>query len=742
MGKSLVIVESKAKAETINKYLGRGYTVKASMGHVRDLPKKDLAIDVDHDFEPTYVTIRGKGKVLKELRAAAKTADTIYLASDLDREGEAIAWHVAELLKVGPDKTKRVVFNEITKNAILEAMEHPREIDIRKVNAQQARRILDRLVGYEVSPILWKTIYYGLSAGRVQSVALRLICEREDEIDAFDPIEFWTIDAIFETDKGDTVEARLDRIDGKKVEMGISESDAADAVIRALEGASFRVSNLTKKEKRLQPNPPFITSTLQREASNRLRFSSKKTMVLAQQLYEGLPIEGENVGLITYMRTDSTRMSDEAVASSRSYIFEHFGEEYLEPSERRFKTKKGAQDAHEAIRPTAIERTPESMKDQLSADQFRLYQLIWRRFVATQMQRALYENTAVVISTGPYDFRASGSVVRFAGWTAVYPHVRKDVKELPALEVDDPMKAVSVTPNQRFTKPPPRYSEATLIKELEAQGIGRPSTYAAIVDTLKRRRYVLFEKRVFTPTELGRTVWSLLAQAFPHIFEVQFTADMESELDRIESGDDEWVDVVGDFYRPFKERLDEVEGQVKELKQSLIKETEERCEKCGSMMVEKWGRNGRFLACSTYPKCKATRPVEGEELPEFDITCEKCGGKMKVKHGRFGEFLGCSNYPECKHTMALPTGVNCPEEKCSGYLVKRRTKKGRTFYGCSAYPECGFAIWDKPVPKACPSCEASFMVEKKPKGGDKELVCLDCGERVTPETETSADEPQ
>ncbi len=740
MGKSLVIVESKAKADTINKYLGRGFTVRASMGHVRDLPKKDLAIDVEHDFAPTYVTIRGKSKVLKELRSAAKAADTVYLASDLDREGEAIAWHIAQILKLPDDKTKRVVFNEITKGAILEAMEHPREIDMNKVNAQQARRILDRLVGYEVSPILWKTIYYGLSAGRVQSVALRLICEREDEIDAFVPDEFWTIDGIFRTEAGDRIEARLDRIDGRKV--SIEKGEEARAVVDSLADAVFAVSDLSKRQKRVAPHPPFITSTLQREASNRLRFSSKKTMVLAQQLYEGLPIEGENVGLITYMRTDSTRMADEAIASARSYIDEHFGGEYLEPAERRFKTKSRAQDAHEAIRPTAVERTPESLKNQLSTDQFRLYQLIWRRFVATQMQRAVYENTTVKISSGRYDFRAAGSVVRFAGWTAVYPHVRKDIRELPVLEVGDPMTPVSVTPNQRFTKPPARYSEATLIKQLEAEGIGRPSTYATIVDTLKKRKYVHLEKRQFEPTELGRTVWSLLARAFPHVFDVEFTAGMESELDRVESGEDDWVDIVGEFYRPFRSRLDEVEGQVKELKQSLIRETEERCERCGAVMVEKWGRNGRFLACSTYPKCKFTKPVPGEEQPEFDITCEQCGGTMKVKHGRFGEFLGCSNYPECKHTMAIPTGVNCPEENCSGVLVKRRTKKGRTFYGCSEYPRCGFAIWDKPVPTPCPSCEASFMVEKKPKGGDKELVCLECGERVTPETETSADEPE
>ncbi len=740
MGKSLVIVESKAKADTINKYLGQGFTVKASMGHVRDLPKKDLAIDVENRFAPTYVTIRGKGKVLTELRAAAKTADMVYLASDLDREGEAIAWHIAELLKLPPDRTRRVVFSEITKNSILEAMKHPREVDMRKVNAQQARRILDRLVGYEVSPVLWKTIYYGLSAGRVQSVALRLICEREDEIDAFVPDEFWTIDGIFETGGGDAVEAKLERVDGKKIR--IEDGDSARAIASGLEGAAFAISDLTKSEKRVAPHPPFITSTLQREASNRLRFSSKKTMMLAQQLYEGLPIEGENVGLITYMRTDSTRVSDEAIAAARSYIFEHFGKDYLEPKERTFKAKKGAQDAHEAIRPTAVERTPESLKEQLTSDQFRIYQLIWRRFVATQMERAIYENTAVLITSGPYDFRAAGSVVRFAGWTAVYPHVRKDIKELPALEVGEPMTAVSITPNQRFTKPPARYSEATLIKELEAQGIGRPSTYATIVDTLKKRKYVLVEKRQFAPTELGRTVWSLLGQAFPHVFNVEFTAGMESDLDRIESGDDDWVDVIGEFYRPFRERIDAVESQVKELKESLIKETEVRCEKCGAMMVEKWGRNGRFLACSTYPKCKSTKPVEGDETPEFDIACEKCGGKMIVKHGRFGEFLGCSNYPECKHTMAIPTGVSCPEEKCSGVLVKRRTKKGRIFYGCSAYPECGFAIWDKPVPSACPSCEAAFMVEKKPKGGDKELVCLECGERVTPETESSPDEPE
>lgn len=741
MGRSLVIVESKAKAKTIGKFLGKGYFVKASIGHVRDLPKKKIGIDVENGFAPTYVTIRGKAKVLKELKDAAKRADMVYLASDFDREGEAIAWHIAQYLKLPEGRTRRVVFNEITKSAILAAIEQPGAIDMNKVDAQQARRVMDRLVGYEVSPVLWKTIYYGLSAGRVQSVALRLICEREDEIEAFDPVEFWTIDAVFANIAGAEIEARLERINGKKVD--INDGERAGAIVAALEGEEFAVSSLKKRVRKVKPLPPFITSTLQREAASRLRFSSKKTMMLAQQLYEGLPIsdKDENVGLITYMRTDSVRVADEAISEAREHISSSLGKDYLSDKERHFKAAKKAQDAHEAIRPTSVELTPDAVHAHLSVDQLRLYKLIWQRFVATQMADAIYENTTVDIESKGHTFRAGGSVVRFAGWTAVYPLIRKDHKELPDLEEGEKLKLIAMTPNQRFTKPPPRYSESSLIKELESNGIGRPSTYASIIDTLKRRRYVAVEKRQFTPTELGRTVWALLGKAFASIFNVEFTAGMEDELDRIEAGEDTWVKVVGDFYNPFRSKLDEVEGQIADLKQSLIRTTDLSCEKCGATMVEKWGRNGLFLACSTYPKCKFTSPLEGDELPEFDIKCEECGAPMVAKHGRFGEFLGCSKYPDCKTTMPVPTGVSCPQDDCAGLLVQRRTKKGRVFFGCSKYPKCSYAIWDKPVPVTCPSCQASFMVEKKPKGGDKELLCLECGERTLPGSEGVGDEP-
>jgi len=459
-------------------------------------------------------------------------------------------------------------------------------------------------------------------------------------------------------------------------------------------------------------------------------------MALAQQLYEGMEVGGERVGLITYMRTDSTRMSNEAVGEAREHIVDAYGKDYRAEKPRHYRKKKGAQDAHEAIRPTSVARTPESLKGILNNDQLRLYELIWRRFVATQMAQAVYENTTLAIDADGHSFKATGSVVAFPGWTAAYSAVWSDIKELPALSEGDVLGVRSMAANQRFTKPPARYSEATLIKALEAKGIGRPSTYATIVDTLKKRKYVALEKRQFAPTELGRTVWRLLEQAFSDIFNVNFTAQMEGELDRVESGEDLWTDVVGDMYRPLRKTLDEVEDRIPDLKQSLLKKTDVKCEKCGSVMVEKWGRNGRFLACSTYPDCKFSRPVPGEEPEEYDVACEECGAQMVAKHGRFGQFLGCSRYPECKFTMPLPTGVSCPQEGCDGLLVQRRSKRGRTFYGCSNYPKCEYAIWDKPVPVTCPSCQASFMVEKNTKSRGKELVCLECGERVAPERET------
>ncbi|MBM3307436.1 MAG: type I DNA topoisomerase [Candidatus Eisenbacteria bacterium] len=738
MSKALVIVESKAKAKTINKFLGRTYTVKASIGHVRDLPKKELGIDVENGFAPTYVTIRGKGNVLKELKDAAAKSDMVYLASDFDREGEAIAWHIVQQLRLPAKKVRRVVFNEITKRAILEAMERPGDIDMHKVDAQQARRVMDRLVGYKVSPVLWRTIYRGLSAGRVQTVALRLICEREEEIKRFVPKEFWTIDAVFWTASGAEVEARLERIDGAKPKLG-NGLDAERVAARA-RSAAFTVSKVDRRERRVSSLPPFITSTLQRDAANRLRFSSKRTMAIAQSLYEGLPIGGETTGLITYMRTDSTRVAEEAIAEARAHVEATLGKDHLPAEPRRYRAGKGAQDAHEAIRPTSVARTPDSLRGDLSPEQLRLYELIWRRFVASQMSPAVYENTTVSIEGDGLLFQASGSVPRHAGWTAVYPAVWKDVKELPALSEGERATLESAAANQRFTKPPARYSEATLIKELEAKGIGRPSTYATIVDTLKKRQYVNLEKRLFMPTALGCTVWNLLGHGFPDIFDVQFTARMEGELDRVEAGEDGWVSVVRDFYDPFSSRLTEVEGRIDELKRSLITETDRRCEKCGAPMVERWGRNGRFLACSSYPKCKFTMPLDGKERRQYDVRCDRCGAPMQAKHGRFGEFLGCTKYPECKGTAPLPTGVACPKQGCEGVLVARRTKRGKTFYGCSAYPKCDFAVWDKPVPVSCPSCQAGFMVKRKAKDGGSELVCLECGERTTGETEAPGDE--
>lgn len=733
MGKSLVIVESRAKANTIGKFLGSNYAVRASNGHVRDLPKKELGIDLENGFKPTYVAIRGKSKILKTLKEAARKSDTVYLASDFDREGEAIAWHITTELRLPREKIRRVVFNEITKRAILAAMEQPGEIDMHKVDAQQARRVLDRIVGYMVSPVLWKTIHRGLSAGRVQSVALRLICEREDDIESFVPREFWTVDATFVNSAGEEFGARLEKIDGKKAK--IEDGDVAHGIVRDLKDKTFTVTRLDKKERKVNPLPPFITSTLQRDAANRLRFSSKKTMMIAQQLYEGLEVRGENVGLITYMRTDSIRIAEEALDEARLHITESLGKEFLPKSARRYRASKGAQDAHEAIRPTSVAMTPDQLRQYLARDQLRLYELIWRRFVACQMTQARYEKTTVHVESERYLFKAEGSVSVFPGWTSVYPAVWEELSEIPALSEGERLSVASLAANQRFTKPHARYTEATLIKELESKGIGRPSTYATIVDTLKKRKYAQLDKRRFTPTELGRTVWNLLADGFPDIFDVEFTARMETDLDKVETGEDDWVTVVRDFYDPFKTRLEEVQGRVKELKQALVRETDKRCEKCGGVMIEKWGRHGRFLACSGYPKCKFTMPLEDEKLPEFDVKCPKCGAPMVVKHGPFGKFLGCSRYPECRSTAPLPTGIPCPEESCTGMLVQRRTKRGKIFYGCSAYPQCGYAIWDKPVAVTCPVCQAGFMVEKNTKRDGKTLVCLECGEKIPAESE-------
>lgn len=738
MGKSLVIVESPAKAKTINKFLGSNFVVKASMGHIRDLPKSKLGVDVENSFQPEYVTVRGKGKIIKELKEAAKTADAVYLAPDPDREGEAIAWHIASVLNNA--NIHRVSFNEITKSAIQAAVEHPSKIDMQKVDAQQARRVLDRLVGYKVSPLLWKTISYGLSAGRVQTVALRLICEREAEIEVFVPEEYWSITARLIGDAETPFNAQLIKINNKKAK--IENEEQANQIVSDLKNETYRVKSVTRKEKKRKPAPPFITSTLQQDASRRLGFSSKKTMQVAQQLYEGLEVKDEgSIGLITYMRTDSTRIADEALNETREYIQKELGEEYLPPKAIHYSAKKGAQDAHEAIRPTSILRTPESLKRDLTKDQYRLYELIWKRLVASQMNPAIYDTTTVDIEAGNYLLRATGSIIKFMGFLSLYQEATDDNGNnkdgngnkkdeiLPVIVEGELLKLLELIPKQHFTQPPPRFTEASLVKELEALGIGRPSTYASIVSTIQDRNYVVSENKRLQPTNLGRTVSSLLIKVFPDIFDVEFTAKMESDLDQVETGNENWVVLMQRFYTPFNQTVEEIDAKSIELKQSLQEKTELVCDKCGSPMIKKWGRNGQFLACSAYPECKNTKPIEAEDEPvETDEKCEKCNNPMIIKTGRYGRFLACSNYPECKNTKPISIGVDCP--KCeTGYITEKRSRRGKVFYGCSNYPDCDFVVWKKPVSKPCLSCQAPFLVYNNTKTRGEYLECLECKTR-------------
>jgi DNA topoisomerase-1 len=727
--RSLVIVESPAKAKTIKKYLGRGYDVKASIGHVIDLPKSELGVDVDNGFEPKYVTIKGKLKVLRELKQAGKAADQVLLATDLDREGEAIAWHLKNELESVQPNVRRIIFNEITKRAIQEAVERPGDVDQNKVDAQQARRILDRLVGYMVSPLLWKVFYYGLSAGRVQSVALRLICEREREIRAFVPEEFWSITAELAA-KGQPFEAKLRTWKGEKLEL--HDQAATDAVLAALAGAAWRVAEVESKEKRRNPYPPYITSTMQQDAARRLRFSAKKTMMLAQQLYEGIELGPEGpVGLITYMRTDSTRISDMARQEGIEHVIRSLGEEYIPETERKFKVGKGAQDAHEAIRATSVDRTPESVKRFLTPDQFALYDLVWRRYVASLMSSAVYQTVTADIAAGDGVFRANGSQLKFDGYLRIYPDVReKEDGEgvLPPLAEGQIVELLQIVPRQHFTEPPPRYTEASLIKELEERGIGRPSTYATIVSTIQEREYVLKEGGRFAPTSLGEEVWQTLEKSFPDIFETDFTARMESELDKVETGEDGWRQVVEAFYRPFSRDLETIQSDPKALLQTST-DSGVICEKCGSTMIKKWGRNGPFLACPKYPECRNTKSVDGESsVVKLDKICPKCGGQMVKKNGRYGEFGACENYPTCKHTEPLSIGVNCPTEGCTGYLTKKRSGRGKIFYGCSRYPECKFAAWDKPTGEKCSACGQGYLVEKNTKAKGIFKKCPTCKE--------------
>ncbi len=719
MAKSLVVVESPAKAKTINKYLGRGFTVLASVGHIKDLPKSKLGVDIENNFEPSYVRIKAKQKTIRELKSAAKKADVIYLAPDPDREGEAIAWHIAEEIDKDRKKTRRVLFNEITKGAIQAAIANPTDLDLKKYEAQQARRILDRLVGYQVSPVLWEKVRRGLSAGRVQSVAVRLICDREAEIKAFVSVEYWYVDALLESAKGDKFSARLAKKDGKKLLPG-TEAEAG-AVVADLKTLQLVIGKVERKEVRRNPLAPFTTSKLQQDASRKFGFSAKRTMMIAQQLYEGVELGGAGpVGLVTYIRTDSTRLASSAVDAVREYIGKEYGKEFLPAKANVYKKKKGktkTQDAHEAIRPTSMEYTPESVKSMLAPDQLKLYGLIWKRFVACQMAPAIMDQTRVEVVGGPYILTASGSVMKFPGFTRVYEvgldNVSKDKDGdkatgksglLPPLEKGEETSLLDVIPSQHFTQPPPRFTEATLVKELEEKGIGRPSTYATILSTIQDRGYVEKEEKKLGPTELGTLVNGLLVESFPEILDAEFTAHMEEELDMVEEGTRSWRELMAEFYAPFSKRLEKAKVEMKSVKADVTP-TDIICDKCSKPMVIKWGRRGKFLACTGYPECKNTGDFTTDESgavkvaersAETDEKCPKCSSPMVIKSGRFGRFLACSKYPDCKSTLPYSTGVSCPEEGCEGTLVERRTKKGRVFYGCSKYPACKHATWKLP----------------------------------------------
>ncbi|MDH4045818.1 MAG: type I DNA topoisomerase [Gemmatimonadota bacterium] len=717
---ALLVVESPTKAKTVGKYLKdlggefKQFTVKATVGHLRDLPQRELGVDVDNDFAPKYVTIRGKGKTLAELKKAAKGADTIYLATDPDREGEAIAWHVADQLNAAP-RIRRVLFHEITKDAVRDAIRNPTAIDDRKVDAQQARRILDRLVGYKASPLLWKSIKTGLSAGRVQTVALRLICEREDEIRAFTPKEYWSIEVDLEAQRK-KFQAKLHKIAGHRPELG--NEAAALQVVTAVTGKPFVVSAVTRRQRRKHAPPPFTTSTLQQEAAKQMGFSAQRTMRTAQQLYEGVELGKEGaVGLITYMRTDSTRVAPVALEAVREYIGKEFPAEYLPAKPNVFTSRKSAraQDAHEAIRPSDVWRRPEDLKKALTPDQLKLYRLIWQRFVGSQMAPVVYDTTTIDFEVGQYLFRATGSVVKFTGYHAVFHEgheaeegrTLEDLKPVPSLEEGEAAKVRQITPNQHFTEPPPRYSEASLVKELEKRGIGRPSTYAAIISTLRNRDYVTLAERRFQPTSLGETVSRVLVSRFPDIFNVEFTSEMENELDKVEEGDLGWVDVLRNFYGPFSTALAAIDPEAMIREAHDVSEVEgQPCPDCGKGTLRvRTGRFGPFVACSDYPECKYTKPLKRDRAPDrpTDQKCPTCDRPMVIKTGRFGEFLACTGYPECKTTRPIPLGVKCPKCK-DGELAERRTKRGRSFFGCSRYPDCDFSTWYRPTPVTCPSC--------------------------------------
>ena len=685
MGKDLVIVESPAKAKTIGRFLGRKYKVTASVGHIRDLPKSTLGIDVDNNYNPKYITIRGKGPVVKELKAEAKKADKIYLATDPDREGEAISWHLAHILDIDEDELVRIEFNEITKDAVGNAIKNPRAINRDLVDAQQARRILDRLVGYKISPLLWRKIRKGLSAGRVQSVTVKIICDRESEIDAFVPEEYWSIKTLVEKSKKEFESNFYGKmIDGKEEKIDLKSEEEVNKILETVDKDNFNVEEVKKGTRRRNPYQPYTTSTLQQDASRRLNFSTRKTMMIAQQLYEGIDVEDEGTkGLITYIRTDSTRISEDAIKETRDYIKNEFGEKYI-GKQRKTKSKKSSQDAHEAIRPTLHLRDPESLRSNLTKDQFRLYELIWNRYLSSQMSPAVYDTLSVTILSNDNIFKASGSKIKFDGFLKVFDNqdVKEDKLDMPDLKAGDKLKVKEILPNQHFTQPPARYTEASLIKTLEDLGIGRPSTYAPTISTIISREYVELVDRSFSPTELGELVNELMEEHFERVVDKEFTAGLEEQLDKIAEGDVVWQKVIDDFYSNFRVDLEKAESEIKEMK------------------------------------------IEDEVTDEI---CEKCGKNMVIKHGRYGKFLACPGYPDCKNTKAIveEIGVDCPD--CGGNIIKRKSKRGRLFYGCSNFPDCNFMTWEEPIKDKCPECEGLMVKKQTRKETTKRCLDKECG---------------
>jgi DNA topoisomerase-1 len=745
--KALVIVESPSKAKTIQKYLGREYIVKASVGHVKDLPKSKLGVDPQKGFEPDYQIIPAKVKVIDELREASNKVPELYLATDPDREGEAIAWHINEELKAKGKKVHRVLFNAITKPAILEAMNAPTTLNSDKYHAQQARRVLDRLVGYKISPLLWDKVRRGISAGRVQSVALRLVVDREAEIKAFKPEEYWTVEGTFAKD-GVEFTANYFKVNGKDPELPNRAS--IDKLLENVKGAQWQITSIEQKERSRKPQAPFITSRLQQDAARKLGFSAKKTMTLAQQLYEGIDLGDMGThGLITYMRTDSVRIEPGALQSVREHIASEYGKDYLPSEPNVYKSKKSAQEAHEAIRPTSLEFTPEKVQHFVERDMFRLYQLIWNRFVASQMVPAVYDSTAIDIEChdkagNTQTFRTTGSVIKFAGFTAVYQEAAEDDKsdenaekalKLPPLKEGDKAQNKDLNPSQHFTQPPPRYTDASLIRELEDKGIGRPSTYATILSNLQDREYVEKREQRYYPSELGTVVTELLVQSFPDILNSEFTAGMEDQLDDIEEGKSDWKKTLGAFWKPFEKTLEKAKETMKNVKRQEVP-TNVKCEKCGHTMVIKWGKMGSFLACSNYPECKNTQDFKKDDKGEIviipkeftDKKCEKCTQPLVVKSGKFGKFLACSDYPNCKFTAPVTIGIACPECK-EGEIAQKQSRYGRLFYSCNRWPNCNFACWDKPLSKECPQCKYPILSEKITKRAGLMHKCVkkECG---------------